>query len=128
MNIWYSTGENAHLSNLASRPFTVNGHHYLSVEHAYQTLKGGVFDAETHARYKRAGVKIVGRIKAQTANDWNIKLMRKLILISFVQNPLARDALIATGKEEITHHQDRGVWRTAFPQLLMSVRAELANT
>jgi hypothetical protein len=37
MNIWYGTGENAWLSNLAERPFKdLNGWTYVSVEHAYQ--------------------------------------------------------------------------------------------
>ena len=127
MNVWYASGENARFSNLAHRPFTVNGLSYVSVEHAYQTLKGGVFDANTHARYKRAGVKIVGRMKPKTDGNWNIELMRKLILISFMQNPTERDALVATGDVVITHRQDRGVWRTEFPRLLMLVRAQLAG-
>ena len=44
INIYYGTGENAGLSNLALRPFTFEGREYFSVEHAYQTLKSGTFD------------------------------------------------------------------------------------
>ena len=127
MNIWFGSGENAELSNLAARPFTVNGRRYLSVEHAYQTLKGGVFDEATFLRYTRAGVKLVGRYRPKTENGWNIELMRKLILLSFLQNPVAAEVLLATGDAELTHKQDRGVWRIEFPRLLMHVRAELAS-
>ena len=125
MNIWFASGENAELSNLAARPFTVDGRRYFSVEHAYQTLKGGVFDEETYLRYTRAGVKIVGRHRPK--KGWNIELMRKLILLSFLQNPVAAEVLLATGDAELTHKQDRGVWRIEFPRLLMSVRTELAS-
>ena len=127
MNIWFGSGENAELSNLAHRPFTINGRSYLSVEHAYQTLKGGVFDDVTFRRYTRAGVKIAGRNRPKTENGWNIELMRKLILISFGQNPEAQKALLATGDAVLTHKQDRGVWRDAFPRLLMMARDELRS-
>ena len=41
MNIWYGTGENAWLSNLAERPFKDLSMEetYVSVEHAYQSWK-----------------------------------------------------------------------------------------
>ncbi len=37
INIWFGSGENAELSNLATRPFTMNDKRYFSVEHVYQT-------------------------------------------------------------------------------------------
>ena len=45
-NIWSGSGQNADLSNLALRPFQdKEGRGYQTVEHAYQTLKSGTFDA-----------------------------------------------------------------------------------
>lgn len=125
MNIWYGTKENAHLSNLYARPFSdKEGRKYVSVEHAYQTWKSGSFDSATYERRWRCGSKFVGK-RAKTRRDWNIGLMRRLIYRSFDVNRDARDALLSTGTTPLTHTQDRGVWRTKFPQLLMDVRAEL---
>ncbi len=125
MNIWYGTRENAHLSNLYARPFSdKEGRKYVSVEHAYQTWKSGSFDSATYERRWRCGSKFIGK-RAKTIDNWNIGLMRRLILRSFGVNRDARDALLSTGTTPLTHTQDRGVWRTKFPQLLMDVRAEL---
>lgn len=125
MNIWYGTNENAHLSNLYARPFSDNaGRDYVSVEHAYQTWKSGSFDLATYQKPWRCGSKFIGK-KAQTRFNWNIQLMLGLIYRSFDVNRDARDALLSTGTTPLTHTQDRGVWRTKFPQLLMDVRAEL---
>jgi len=125
MNIWYGTNENAHLSNLYRRPFyDQNNRHYVSVEHAYQTWKSGLFDVMTYEKQWRCGSKFIGK-KAKTIDDWNIALMRRLISRSFNQNPEAKNALITTGTEPLTHTQDRGIWQTKFPELLMDIRTEL---
>ena len=125
MNVWFGTGENAHLSNLAPRPFAdLEGRRYVSVEHAYQTWKSGRFEADAYARGKRGG-KHPGRKGTRTSGGWNIKLMERLIRRSFEANPVAAEALRRTGDEPLTHTQDRGIWRTEFPRILMMVRAEL---
>lgn len=127
MNIWYGTKENAHLSNLYARPFSdKEGRDYVSVEHAYQTWKSGSFDLATYRKPWRCGSKFIGK-RAKTIDDWNIGLMRRLILRSFDQNPIAASALVSTGTEPFTHTQDRGVWRDKFPLLLSQVRAELST-
>lgn len=126
MNIWFSSGENPELSNLAKRPFTFEGRAYVSVEHAYQTLKGSSFDGVVYNAYpKNAGVKIVGSNKPYTLGNWNLKLMENLIRESFIQNPRALSLLLATGENVITHYQDKGVWKKEFPRILMKVRDEL---
>mgnify|MGYP003678966906 FL=1 len=56
INIWHGTGDNAVLSNLASRSFTYQGREYVSVEHAYQTLKSGSFDPQTYNKDWKEGV------------------------------------------------------------------------
>lgn len=124
MNIWFSSGENYQLSNLSARPFTdINGVQYQSVEHAYQTWKSGVFDNVYYKPWKH-GSKYIGSRKANFSI--NMDLMYKIIKRSFEQNPESLRLLLATGDVVLTHNQDRGVWRIAFPNLLMQVRSELA--
>lgn len=127
MNVWYSSRENAELSNLAYRPFRVNGLIFLSVEHAYQSLKGGRLDRLTYGKYTGPGKKIRGMDKPKTEDGYNIKLMKFLIKRSFEMNFAARLELLKTGDEEITHYQDKSIWRNLFPKLLMEVREELTN-
>lgn len=122
MNIWYGTKENAHLSNLYARPFSDKaGRDYVSVEHAYQTWKSGSFDLATYQKPWRCGSKFIGK-KAQTRDNWNIQLMRRLIDCSFEANPDCKTDLMSTGTEPLTHAQDRGVWKTMFPEILMELR------
>ena len=127
LNIWSGSGENAELSNLAARPFTFEGHKYLSVEHAYQSLKSGKFDQATYSKYTSAGRKIPGAMGTKADGGWNLGLMKHLISESFSQNPTARAALLATGSATLTHTQDRGVWATEFPRILTEVRKELST-
>lgn len=125
VNVWYSTGENAQLSNLAARPFTLGGKRFHSVEHAYQSWKSGEFDQGTYDRYTGGGQKIAGNKGTKTESGWNLRLMKRLVSESFKQNPEAAKALSATGDARITHTQDRGVWATEFPRILTEVRDEL---
>ena len=127
INIWYGTNENAVLSNLQQRPFTYAGNDYISVEHAYQTLKSGERDTVTDANYKAqgAGKKIQGTKAPNEATKFD--LMKNLIKASFEQNPEALKALLATGNRQLTHKQDNGTWGHAFPTMLMEVREELSD-
>ena len=84
INVWYGSNENAWLSNLAERPFSdKNGREYVTVEHAYQTFKSGQFDESIYRRNWAPGVKIVGRKGTRIKDDWNIRLMERLVLASF---------------------------------------------
>ena len=128
VNIYYGTNENVELSNLAFRPFTAkDGTKYKSVEHYYQTNKGGSFIATVYnnPRWTRGGVKIQGG-KVKTDNGYNITLMKEGIKLSFEQNPRVLQALLATGDRPLTHRQDTSMWGRKFPELLMEVREELA--
>ena len=127
LNIWAGTNENAELSNLAVRPFEgTQGRRYQSVEHAYQSLKSGQFDQTVYnnPRWGKTPVKIIGRKGTKTEGNWNIRLMEGLMRASFEQNPDAQQALINTGNAVLTHTQDRGVWRTKFPEILIGLRTE----
>ena len=125
INVWAGTGENAQFSNLAARPFELREHKYLTVEHAYQSLKSGKFDVDTYSKYTRAGQKVPGRLGVKTEGGWNIKLMDRLVYESFAQNPKAAKELLATGAAPFTHTQDKGVWNTAFPAALEKARQQL---
>ena len=90
-NIWWGTSENPQLSNLAKRRFSHDGYYYETVEHAYQTLKSGKFDARTYYRTWKAGTKHIG---LRADRKTNIALMRTLIAKSFMQNPYALNMLM----------------------------------
>lgn len=121
INVWYGTDENAWLSNLAERRFTLkDGREYVSVEHAYQTWKSGDFCPIIYRKPWEAGKKYVGNY-AKTANNWNIRLMESLIMDSFSQNPGLWSALCLV-EGEFTHNQDRGIWKHEFPRILDEVR------
>lgn len=131
INIWYSTREHEWLSNLCYRPFTLFEKRYASVEHAYQTWKSGEFDERTYKKSWRTGSKHVGRKGTRTEADWNIKLMKALILESFLDPMNASmcsefKRLIKQGAV-FTHNQDKGVWRRKFPQCLHEVGEYLLN-
>lgn len=120
-NIWYGSGENASLSNLALRPFQdKEGRVYQTVEHAYQTLKSGKFDEEVYNKPWKAGSKFVG--KRPVNKEISIGLMTKLIQASLDQNPNSMAALQETRGKEITHNEDRGIWNKEFPRILMQIR------
>lgn len=127
LNIWHGSGQNAHLSNLAERKFTYEGRNYRSVEHAYQSNKSGKFDDAAYRGGFHAPM-VVGGMGTKIAENWNIGLMKNLMLESFKQNPSAAKRLLETGDAKFTHVQDRGVWRETFPRLLHEVRNELAGT
>ena len=127
LNVWAGTKENAELSNLAPRPFTYDGREYHSVEHAYQSLKSGSFDARTYAKYSAAGFQKFVGLPANTKDGANLHLMEALVQVSFEQNSNAAAQLLATGTAEITHTQDKGIWAKEFPRILMAVRDRLQS-
>jgi predicted NAD-dependent protein-ADP-ribosyltransferase YbiA (DUF1768 family) len=131
IDIYYSSGDNPTLSNLASRPFNFEDKKFLSVEHAYQTLKSGSFDKRTFNKYNDlpdvSGKKIRGLKPVNTEDDYNITLMHELIRESFLQNKEAQKDLLATGVSELTHHKGSGVWYREFPRILTAVREELSK-
>lgn len=124
LNIWAGTGENTLLSNLSVRPFLYDDREYVSVEHAYQTLKSGRFCEDTYkdSRWDVGLIKIKGKLPAFTDDLYNIYLMKDLIHESFEQNPKAKKALLNTGDAVLTHTQDRSIWKTVFPGILTELR------
>ena len=148
INIYAGTGENAHLSNFAVRPFTITNvgedpdapiyGTFKTVEGAFQAQKlaySSMSEQEKEAIRKQlenasgSEARRLGRsIKGLDTRKWDelsSSLMKNLILASFKQNPQALQQLLATRNAELTHTQDKGKWGKEFPRILMEVREEL---
>ncbi|GHT92837.1 hypothetical protein FACS1894116_03680 [Betaproteobacteria bacterium] len=107
VNVWAGTHENATLSNLAHRPFSLNldrlgvtydpdsrfvnfgAVKFNSVEQAYQSMKSGRFDDSIYDAYQAQIPdngkyrKIRGKASPKTTDNFNIKLMEALMQASF---------------------------------------------
>lgn len=141
INIYAGTGENAHLSNFAIRPFThtwANGNtmQMQSVEQAFQIAKAATAkDTESIRKMQQttdgATLRKLGKaVKGLDVAQWDANKanwMKAFIKESFMQNPKALEQLLATGNATLTHNQDRSAWGQMFPQILMQVREELRN-
>lgn len=138
-NVWFSQNENPRLSNLYPRGFVYKNRSYLSVEHAYQTLKSGKLSEYVyqHGNWKKGRI-YKSRAFCRTENNWNIKLMGRLILQSFLENPqlityLKNPAypVIPEDKEvEFTHvskFKSEDIWTREFPRILTIIRNHLIS-
>ena len=138
INIWFSSNENAELSNMAIRSFTIQYSNrtvtYQSVEHFFQASKAllakdkdmfnAIIKAKTGAEAKRLGNQVKG-LDSKAWDNKSSEIMKRGILESFKQNPEAAAKLLATGNAELTHTQDKGKWGKEFPKILMEVRDEI---
>ena len=135
INVWYSTGENAVLSNLTPSPLIINNFRFESVEHAYQALKSQGFTEEalSWAESQRSAFKAGGKVQSvhqlgPTNQSNSIRLMESLLVERYRQDAAFRQALSQTKDYQITHSQDNGIWKTEFPRLLMKVRDTESRT
>ena len=130
-DIWAGVGGDQKwrgLSNLAPRKLTIKGRDYISVEHAYQSLKSGEFDQETYDKYTKAWAKIPGTKGTKKQDGWNVRLMEHIMRASFEQNPEAMALLRSTGGAVLTHDKDKGIWKTEFPRILTEIRDGQPNS
>ena len=138
INIYYSAGENADLSNFAIRPFNFKNMHFQSVEQAFQYYKWAYSSndrqneiiankilLETSGGNLRALGKQFKGLDTKAWDESRFKIMKKLIKASFEQNDDAKQRLLATGNITLTHNQELSIWKTEFPRILMEVRDEL---
>ena len=115
------------LTNPADRPFMYQGKWYRSVEHAYQTLKGGPdsFDKEIFHLFHDAdkefkdGMGPVGgpwksKIPPYKVDDWNLKLAEDLMVESFNQNEQLHPLIESTRGRELTHSVGDKFWKENF--------------
>lgn len=136
VNVWAGSDENAALSNMAERPFSVGAHRFVSVEQYYQWQKAvfardgdaaaAILSATSGPEMKRIGRSVLGLDPAA----WDAvsrDVMKHGMLLSFLSNPDAAYALLETGSAPITHTQEHGRWKDDFPMTLMEVRAMLLD-
>lgn len=142
INVFHGTGEHAHLSNFAVRPFpwTIRGvaRQFQTVEGAFQASKlehiKDSADAEGVIREladsSGARARQIGRgFRGLDVAAWDRvseSLMFRLVLESFVHNPEARQGLMATGNAKLTHRKE-GVEQDGgrFARVLTEVREAL---
>lgn len=152
INVWYSSGENADLSNMANRPFEVKyksdgkSFTFNTVEGAFHAAKflytsyykkGSGHEQEGAEIFKKLQTasgfeaKKLGRqIKGLDVDSWDKnspQIMKQYIKASFEANKESKNRLLSTGNAIITHTQERGKWGTEFPRILMEVREELSK-
>lgn len=137
VNIWYGSGENASLSNLAERPFSVGTVRFPTVEHYFQWYKASmagdheamsrILAAESGAEAKRLGRGVKG-LDVQAWDRIAPQVMEYGIRLSFLSNPQAAIKLLKTGKARLTHTEESGRWAEEFPKILMRVRALLSDS
>lgn len=145
INIYAGNNENLHLSNFAIRPFTLDfkdgtSVDFESVEQAFQYIKvigyaeksdynenilDRILDTVNGAELRKLGSDENINLDAAKWDKNSSKVMKQLLDISFKNNPDAMQALLDTGDAILTHTQDRSIWKTEFPKLLMEVRDEL---
>lgn len=139
MAILRFTGKNAYLSNFYDTPVEYNGLTYPNSEAAFQAQKTAdpdervKFTNVTAAEAKKMGKKITLR------DDWEdvkVEEMYKICKAKFSQNEEIKNALIATGEQDIIEGNDHydtywgvcnGVGANNLGRVLMRVRAELAG-
>lgn len=134
INIWAGSNENALLSNMAIRPFVIEGKRFESVEQRFQYRKAVFFGDEVAAKQilgtdnpyeaKLWGRKVKGYDDAKWA-EVAPKEMEAAIKLSFMANPQAAVELLNTGNALLTHNQETSVWKDEFPRILMRVRHNL---
>ena len=122
------TNEFAKLSNPMTPSFEYEGRKYRSVEHAYQSLKSGQFDETAYRAFLNApNSKRPSQGTMGTDKDNSISLMKKLYKEMLNQNPEQVDLLLKTGNANLTHLQDKTIWKNEFPKMLMELRDEFKN-
>ena len=136
VDIWAASGENASLSNMALQPFDEGGVTFRSVEQYFQFKKAvfagddetaeKILAAESPYDAKRLGREVRGLDSAawDAVSEGIMKYGNKL---RFLSNDDAMDALLATGEARLTHDNEKGKWREAFPRILMELREEFRS-
>ena len=134
VNVWAGSSENTLLSNMAMRPFVIEGKRFHSVEQRFQYRKAVFFNDPVAAKQildcgSPYEAKLLGRrVAGFDEKKWDAqapKEMEQAVRLSFLSNPSAADELLKTGNAEITHRQETSVWKEEFPKILMKVRSEL---
>lgn len=142
INVWAGSNENTYFSNFAIRPFTYDGRTFQSVEQAFQAMKYYYSDkteADKQLFEKIVNttngkeLKALGRRFTLHTDVWDRQsesLLGELMYQSFMQNPEAANALLATGNALFTHNNPNNStdkYTFLFPRLLANVRDRLSQ-
>lgn len=143
INVYSGTRENVSLSNFAHRPIEIFNVTFNTVEGLFQAFKLKYVNNGTCHKQQLTEIfqklqtatgqqaRQIGRnIQGLNTESWNkdsTKILKKAMLLSFVQNPDAAQKLVATGDAIITHKDQSGVEQDngRFSKLLMEIREEL---
>lgn len=141
-------GETMEFSPMAEREFTMStfidkeGIHFTSIEQAFQyhkllemhgEMEDNVFEDwktkilnASPSEARELGNKIpMSNAARNTWKDSAYDAMENILTASFEQNPEAAKKLIETGDKPFTFPQGEGNLKTAYPEILSSVREEL---
>lgn len=133
-------GDHAFLSNFYPVVITMDGKVYPTVEHAFQASKTTIPSEREAIRRARTPkeAKRLGRA-ATMRMDWTkirLAVMGMLVKQKFTENEDLKEALLATGDEELVEENtwndtywgvSHGTGKNHLGRLLMQVRKELKN-
>jgi len=124
-NIVFADPRWGQLSNLADHTFTYDGREYRSVEHAYQTNKGGEFHEPTYRKYfDKPDIK-KSRGPMPKSYEFKVQLMEDLYRQMLSENPDMVDLLMETKGFNIRHQlRNTDDWTTEMPKILEKLRNE----
>lgn len=124
-NIVFSDPRWGQLSNLADHTFTYEGREYRSVEHAYQTNKGGKFHEPTYRKYFDKPDIRKSRGPMPKSYEFKVQLMEDLYRQMLSENPDMVELLKETKGFNITHQlRNTDDWTTEMPKILEKLRNE----
>ena len=134
LDVWYSDGKNAILSNLNPCNFYYEGRTWNCIEQAFQWKKAIRFgDKETAEKILSSTdgpeIKAIGReVRCFDEKTWAAEvpaLLHDMVYASCLSDLAKAKALIETGRRPITHVKGGPVHSKLFPEVLMAVREEI---
>lgn len=140
INFYSARSEHGYMSNFAQYSLNIDGFHYQTSEHYFQSKKyeGSYWESKVrHAKGPMKAVELGRDRNGPLRRDWeSVKnnVMRKAVEIKFRQHRDICDALLATGDAKLVEHTERdsywgdggdGSGKNMLGQILMEVRTLL---
>lgn len=141
IHFFYETGPHGFLANFSPHPVTIKGTQWPTAEHYYQAQKhaGTPLEDEVRLASTPLQAKVLASDKARPPRpDWEQvreAVMRAVVRAKFTQHAELREALIATGEEELIEKSDDPYWGSGadgkglnlLGRILMDVRQSLRD-
>ena len=109
------------ISSKESRILQANGAKITSISHEAIPDINGIVNTEFWEKWNPGG--------PDNYSEWPAyKVLREIMLQSFLQNPGAARLLMSTVGHDITHNKGSKFWIESFPAALTSVRDEISKT